>query len=125
MSTATASYEVHDLLSRYVDVTNAVLYANEDRFPWKQILDATERLVGGKRIGIAVYGREPDNPQHYATVTLKDGRLHLLGEGGRAEGVDYWKTSRAHLEHVVSDPGRYVDNPAQLDLDWLRTRLGL
>ncbi len=125
MSTVRATHETHALLTRYLDIANASLRANEDKAPWKQLFALGDRALGERRIGIAVYGEDPDRPHHYATLRFSDGRLHLLGEGGEAAGVNYWRVPKAHLEHVVSDPEPYIDNPLRMDLDWLRSRLDL
>ena len=42
---------------------------------------------------------------------------------GKSEHDTEWKVSRDYLESVVDNPQEYIDNPAKLDLEWLKHRL--
>jgi len=36
-----------------------------------------------------------------------------------------WTVTREYLEEIVKDPDTYIEHPEKLDLDWLKSRLGL
>lgn len=58
-------------------------------------------------------------------MRLDGGKLELVGRGKRDEAKISWTVSRDYLETVVEDPDRYVDHPEKLDLDAIKSRLGI
>jgi len=58
-------------------------------------------------------------------VRFSNGRFELVGRGKREDPGITWTVSRGYLETVVEDPDRYLEHPEKLDLDWLKSRLGL
>ena len=120
--TETAKLDTNALFTQYVNVVNRAIGANEDRFPFKQLLSMGEKILGDKKIGAAVYKDDPDSPHEYFTLTLDNGRLDAR-HGKEAPDTE-WKVKQEHLENVIEDPQTYIDNPAKLDLDWLETRMG-
>ena len=112
------------LFAQYLNVANAALSANEDRFPYKQILRALSDRLNGKRVGVAVYKDDSSSPFDYFTITFHDGHLSYLAHGKEAPDI-VWKAPRRHLERVVRDPKEYIEHPAKLDWDWLKSRAGV
>lgn len=116
--------ETVSLFTRYLNVVNAAVEAHRDETPYRQMIQAAEKLAGDTRFGVEVYEDDPDAPFDAFTVKHSEGRLELLAHGKQDADLD-WKVSREHLEEVVEHPQRYIDQPARLDLDWLKSRLGL
>jgi hypothetical protein len=104
---------------------NAAIEANEDKFPYKLFFDASQKLDVELTMGVAVYKDDPDTPHDYYTICFQQNRLELLSHG-KEKGIDIvWKVSEAYLEKLEADPQRYIDNPALMDWDWLKSRLGV
>jgi hypothetical protein len=116
--------ETNALATQAVNVMNRALAQHRDAAPYKQLLAASERLLGGKNLGMAVYADDPKHPYDYYTLHFADGRLELLGRGKQEPDIA-WKVSRDYLRRVVDDPERYLAHPEKLDWDWLKDRLGL
>ena len=114
--------DTNALFTQYVNVVNDAIGQNENDFPFRQLMQMGEKVLGDKKIGAAVYKGDPDSPHDYFTVRLESGRFRATH--GKEEPDIEWKLDEKHLENVVSNPKPYVDNPAKLDLDWLETRLG-
>jgi hypothetical protein len=109
------------LFTQYMDVVNRSIEENRDEFLYKQLLKLGEKLIGDKKIGAAIYQRDPDEPHDWFTLTFKDGKFYA--EHGKHAPDISWKVKEEHLRNVVSNPDPYVKSPAKLDLDWLKTRL--
>lgn len=112
------------LFTQYIDVVNRSMGEHRDQTPWKQLFAATGNVLGDKDIGVAVYDDDPKHPNHWATIRFHDGTFDIV-EQGKGDIDVAWKVQKDHLRNVVQDPKTFVDNPARLDMDWLKTRLGL
>lgn len=119
-----ANQDTVSLFTEYLNVANAAVAAHKDETPYKQMIQAADKLAGDTRFGVEVYADDPDQPFESFTVRHREGRLELLAHGKQDADVD-WKVSRDYLQKVVDDAQTYIDEPARLDLDWLRSRLGL
>lgn len=118
----TEKLDTNALFTQYVNVVNKAMGQNRDEFPFSQLMSMGEKILGDKKIGAAVYKDDPDSPHDYFTLTYEDGKLRAT-HGKEAPNVE-WKLDERHLENVVDDPGTFIENPARLDLDWLKTRMG-
>ncbi|MGM0576419.1 MAG: hypothetical protein ACQEXJ_11875 [Myxococcota bacterium] len=111
------------LFTQYLDVVNRAIGQHRDEFPYKQILAGGRKLLGDKHVGVGIYKERGDQPHDWFTIRmLDDGRLDIV-EHGKASPDLTWKVREQHLHNVVDDPEPYIDHPAKLDLDWLRTRV--
>lgn len=108
-----------------LNVMNSAIDAHRDDFPYKQILELSEKLLGDETIGMAVYADDASAPFDHYTVRFADGRFELLGQGKKGEPRITWKVSRDYLGDVVRDADTYIAHPEKLDLDWLKSRLSL
>ncbi len=120
----TTAIDTPTLVSQYLNVANAALSANEDRFPYKQILEAAANKLDGTRLGVAIYKDDPSSPFDYFTIEFKAGRLEYVAHGKEEPDIG-WKAPRRHLEQVVGNPAEYISHPAKLDWDWAKSRAGL
>lgn len=116
--------ETNALFSQFLFVCNQALKRHKDTFPYKQIMDVGESILGDRNIGLAVYADDPDTPFDYFTVRLHQGQLDLVAHGKQDPEIA-WKVSRDYLEKVVEHPQDYIEHPEKLDLDWIVNRLGL
>jgi hypothetical protein len=112
------------LFTQYIDVVNRALGEHRNDIPYKQIFTVGEKVLGDRKLGVAVYKNDPENPHHHFTITLDGGTFKIL-ETGKGEADIVWKVRDDHLENVVENPQEFVDRPAKLDLDWLQKRLGV
>jgi len=113
------------LVTQVLNVINAALEKHGDSLPYKPLLAASEKVLGDQPIGIAVYESDPANPFDWFTVRFRE-RSFELASHGKADDVDLaWKVSREYLQQVAEDAQTYIDNPARLDWDWLKSRVGV
>lgn len=113
------------LMEQYVATVNRSIENNRDRFPYKQLIEASRPMTEGLQMQVAVYKDEPSQPHDFFTLAWTGNELDMVGHG-KDNGADVsWKVPVAHLEEVVTEPERFVREPAKLDLDWLGRRIGI
>ncbi|MEZ4278686.1 MAG: hypothetical protein R3F21_03580 [Myxococcota bacterium] len=114
------------LFAEALDVMNAALARHKDAAPYKQMLGLSEKLIGGRNIGVSIYDQASDRPIDACTVTFEEERFQLVSDGQREPGPEItWKVSREYLEKVVENREDYLAHPAKLDWDWLKSRMGI
>lgn len=123
MQTNIENLDTNALFTQYVNVVNRAIGAHRDELPFKQLLAMGKELLKDKKIGAAVYKTDPDSPHDYFTITFQNGKLRA--EHGKQAPDISWKVKEAYLQKVVAKPDQYVDSPGKLDLDWLKSRLGI
>jgi hypothetical protein len=116
------SAPTYDLFMGTVDVINEAIEENADKPVVKNVIDIADKLASGKQFGVAVYKEDPDKPFDYFTVRLQDKKVQLAARGKESPDIA-WKVSQHYLATVCDNPRRYIDNPARLDLDWLKSRI--
>ena len=119
-----AELDTNALFTQYVNVVNQALGENRDRVPYKQLLTAAEKLLANRRMGVAVYKDDPTTPHDFFTLTFSDGTFEVAAHGKEEPDFD-WKVKEDHLRQVVENPEPYIQQPARLDLDWLKSRLNI
>jgi hypothetical protein len=120
----TDSGDTYGLFMGALDVINASLEHNREGKIFRGLMSLAERSMVGRQIGVAVYRDDPDTPHDYFTVRFHKGRIELLARGKESPDIA-WKVSQDYLQDVVENEQDYVENPAKLDLDWLKDRLGI
>jgi len=114
----------YGLFMEALDVVNTAIREHRDGQLMGALLTAAEKAIGGRHLGVAVYRGDPDTPFDYFTLRFTNGRFELLARG-KDEPEIAWKVSQDYLRDLVDNPRDYIDNPARLDLDWLRDRVGI
>ena len=114
----------YDLFMGYLDVVNEALDKHEDTPVIGDLANWITDLSESKKIGAAIYDSDPDSPFDYFTVRIANGKVQLDSRGKNEPDVD-WRVSQDFLQEVNENPEKYVDNPLKLDLDWLKSRVGL
>lgn len=119
--------DTNALFTQYINVVNKAIHEHKDEFPYNFLLKGGEKLLGDKNIGVAVYSSDPSSPHDYFTLNMRNnGTLDVIEHGKRKGGGEpkvEWKVPEGHLRQVVDDPAPYINQPAKLDLDWLRARV--
>lgn len=118
------SRDATTLFTRALNVINAALEKHANDTPYAQLLSASEKLLADRNIGVAVYESDASAPFDYYTIRFRDGAFELVSRG-KQEPEAGWKVSRAYLEGVVENADDYIEHPAKLDWDWLKSRLGV
>lgn len=113
------------LFSQALDVMNRAIRAHSDDFPYQQILKASDELLGDSRLAVGVAKEAGADPYDFYTVRYANGRFELEGRGKQGEPDLTGAVTRSYLEGIVEDPEPYVEHPEKLDLDWLKSRLGI
>lgn len=105
-----------ELIQNYVAICNRALEGNRNKFPFKQIFSALERVTTAEPVEVVV----ADTAQTYAFHFGTDG-IKVLPHGD-CEGcncIRKWTTNSQYLHKVVTDPNIYIQNPAKLNWDWM------
>ena len=114
--------DIYELFTGALDVTNRSLKHNRDSGFFGKLIGAWDKYMDGHKAGVAIYDEDPEHPFDYFTVRYLNEKFEILARG-KSEHDTEWKVSRKYLESVVDNPQDYIDNPAKLDLDWLKDRL--
>ena len=112
------------LLTEYISICNRAIASHRDSFPFRQLLEVAEKLAGDKTFAVAIYADNPKRPHDYFTIELLDGLFVVVAHGKKDPDIT-WRVRQSYLEQVVSDPQTYIENPAKLDWDWLKSRVGV
>lgn len=112
------------LFSRYVDLCNQVMEANQDTFWFRQAMQLNKTLWNGRNFRVVIYDQDPGSVIASFTVRLdmdKPG-IRLLQDENVDDVAFSWKTPLSYLEEVVAEPERYISQPMLLDWEWLKER---
>jgi hypothetical protein len=112
------------LFTKAINVINAALDRHKDSLPYEQNLEAAHRALAGRNLGVAVYEDDPGAPFDWFTLRFSEGGFEIVAHGKRHPELA-WKVSRDYLRKLADHPDDYIENPAKLDWDWLKSRLGL
>lgn len=112
------------LFTESLNVINTALFENRDRMPYKPLLSASEKVLQDRQLGVAIYDEDASAPFDYFTIRYHDGTFEVLSHGKQQPEIA-WRVSRDYLEKVAANPREYVEHPARLDWDWLKSRVGL
>lgn len=113
-----------ELFFKALEVVNTALTTNIDKTPYRQLIEEIHPLQSGAAIGISVYRSDPKRPIVFRLIAFRNGRLVCLPDGSEKPAA-VWHVSKALLQDIVEDPNRYIRHPERLELDWMRSRLGL
>lgn len=119
MVTLDSSGEYDALFKQYVDVCNRALSSHAAEFPYKQIWGAFRHVAGKEGVRVAVYDDQPKT--EYALRFEED---HIEADRSGDEESPVVRLNLSYLKQVVEHPEEYIENPARLDWDWLKNRMG-
>ena len=116
---ANGKEDVEALFRQYLNICNQAIEKHKGEFPYQQLLDLGEKLMGDRPIDLTIYD---DEPKAAFSVYFKNNRLK---NGGHPEDVKKaWRVNLNDLRQVVEHPEKYIDHPEKLDLHWLKSRWG-
>ena len=111
--------------TQYLDIVNRALGEHRDETPYRQVFELGEKTLGGKDIGVGMYKDNPNHPHGWFTVRLDDGTFDLVDDSKPDDPDLKWIVRRDHVDHVIEEPAEFIADPWKLDLDWLRSTVGL
>jgi hypothetical protein len=114
--------DVYQLFTGALDVVNRSLKENRDTKVIGTVISAFDKYLDGHKAGVEIYKEDPGKPYDYFTIRYHNKKFEIDSRG-KSEKDTEWKVSQEYLESIVDDPQKYIDNPAKLDLDWLKHRL--
>lgn len=112
--------DVATMFRQYLNICNQAIERHRDEFPYKHILAAAEAVIGDRPIDLAVYD---DLPKGAFTLHMKDKKL--TNGGHPQDPKKAWRVNLSYLRQVTEHPEDYIAHPEKLDLDWLKSRMGL
>jgi len=107
-----------------ISVWNRALDAHRSSFPYKRILSGLHGLPKGRCAHIEVYDDDPGSPIAHFAVCFRRGLIEPVAAEPHGEHV-CWSVSADYLERVVAGAEALVQDPSQLDWDWLKDWAGL
>ncbi|MCB2082139.1 MAG: hypothetical protein KDD76_05830, partial [Rickettsiales bacterium] len=108
------------LFQQYLEICNQALETHKDEFPYKQLWHAAQSMLRNRTVSLAVLD---DHPKMTYDLKMADDHIEVL-KASNQENKDAWNMKMSYLEKVVAHPEEYIRNPAKIDWDWLRSRLG-
>ncbi|MCK7593884.1 hypothetical protein [Pseudomarimonas salicorniae] len=102
-----------------LDVVNRSLKENRGEGVYGKLIEGFDKFADKHVSAVALYGDDPAHPFDYFTIKYTAGRFELV-ERGKGEHNTEWKVSKDYLVSVVENPQEYIDNPAKLDLEWMK-----
>ena len=118
------SANTYDLFMGYLDVINDALEKHSDTPVIGELASWIADLTESKKFGAAIYDSDPQSPYDYFTVRIAHGKVELDSRGKNEPEID-WRVSKDFLVKVNENRQDYIDNPLKLDLDWLKSRVGI
>lgn len=110
-----AQQDVGAVFQAYIEVCNRALDRNKERFPYLQIWQAVEELIGDQRIVTRVEDH-PDQPLF--TISMKNNHLRLESYSGAVPSC-VWNVKQTYLQDIIRRQPSVIDHPAMLDWSWL------
>lgn len=106
------------VFQKYIEVCNEALRCNEDRFPFKHILEAARNNKKGRVVEVCIL--DNDVRDSYA-LSIENGKLKMRAHSDCANCLcdAQWNVSKHYLKEVVSNPEIYIHNPAKIDWEWM------
>ena len=108
----------YDLIERYAKICSVALMQNKDRFPFKQILGAVQKVESEKPVEVILSDVMP--PETYV-FRLRIGGIEVKPhiQCDDCACVRSWNTNLSYLKDVTENAQAYIDNPAKLDWEWM------
>ncbi|WP_405220824.1 hypothetical protein [Lentisalinibacter sediminis] len=111
--------DIYDLFTEALEVTNKALEANRDSAFYGTLISGMDKYLDGHKAGVAIYDDDPKQPFDYFTLRYLNGKFEILSRG-KSEHDTEWRVAREYLASLADEPDAYIENPAKLDIDWLR-----
>lgn len=111
------------LMQRYFEICNTALKLNKDRFPFKQILGLAAENGAGQKVQMNIIDNL--NAEKYV-VYIEDQTIKAEPHVNCTDChcVRKWDVETEYLRSVISEPERYIGNPAKIDWAWMYDQPG-
>lgn len=106
------------LFERYIEICNLALARHKETFPYKQMLAASEAVLFNTPIPVAVVD---DEPKSLFSIRLRNQHLDVAAMPDVEKTP--WRLKKSYLKEVVDHPQDYINNPAKIDWEWLKSQL--
>jgi hypothetical protein len=114
------TYDIQELFQQYLEVCNKAMEANGERFPYKHLWEAAEKLQDPAGMCLTVYD---DEPKCHYQLKIHDKHLEVTDQAS-AWPDESWGVKTSYLRHVVANPDTYINEPQKLDWHWLKKPAG-
>lgn len=105
------------LLEQYLIQCNAILRANNNRFPYKEIWKACADTLKDHRV---VIGLLEGARQEVMSVCFHLNELHWMPIHRLQVGTEPYYISKVDIEALLADPETYAEKPFLMNWDWLQ-----
>ena len=119
-----AARNTTSLFTQFLNVVNAALAKHGDSMPYRALLRASDEMLDGRKLGVAVYESDANAPFDYFTIRYRERSFEFVSHGKEDPDVA-WKVSQDYLEKVVENADDYIEHPVKLDWEWLKSRVGI
>ncbi|HEY7886213.1 MAG TPA: hypothetical protein VIC08_14810 [Cellvibrionaceae bacterium] len=116
-------------MREYVAICNHAMAKSKHKLGYRQAHKMSKTVADGANFRTIIYENNPSDTQAIFTLSFdaETPQLHLNetdSKGAREEkGAFTWKAPVSYLKDVVETrPMWYLENPAQLDWQWLKAR---
>ncbi len=109
---------------QYLNICNLALNKHKEAFPYKQILEIGESVLGGKNIKISVVPDDSGLTITHYTVRFNGGTFDVVTDETEVSEMD-WTLKESYLKKVVTSPADYINHPEKIEWEWLKDRLNI
>ena len=109
---------------QYLNICNLALNKHREAFPYKQILEIGESLLGGKNIKISVVSDDSSLTKTHFTVRFNGGTFDVVADETEEPEME-WALKENYLKKVVENPADYIAHPEKIEWEWLKDRLSI
>ena len=106
-----------------LNVMNGALESPRDPRLFPSLSSACTTSLGGRDLVVAIEPEHEGEPDDHFTIRLQDGAFVVVAHEKKSDEIA-WRVSEAYLKDVANRPRWYLDDPRQLDLDWLKRLVG-
>ena len=107
------------LFAEYLRVCNEALETNKDCFPYYCVMQEIEDRLKTHVVQVSIYDKDEHHPEALYDLIIKDQCLAVKPPHKKPHVKCPWRITRQFLEEVAANPQTYINNPAQLNWEWL------
>ena len=121
----TEPFAFQDALDRYIEICERALASDKTTGPMRAIFRSALDQLNGERLSLALYDDQPKALCHVDILDQKVCTSEAIVFSEPANSEAYCPSSRVvrlsltHIQDVIAQPERYLENPALLDWSWL------
>ena len=109
------------LFQEYLRICNEALEANKDCYPYSCIMQEIEDRLRSHAVQVAIIDKDEKHPEALYDLVILDRLLAVKPPHKKPHAKCPWRITRQFLEEVALHPQAYINNPAQLNWEWLNS----